>query len=263
MRREAAIQPSVFIILAASAIGSACAAVKLRLSGLSSRYRRFFEYMIFRSVYIALMLCLDPKSKTYFYSYLLAQPIAWFYYVAVALELSKLVLERHKGFYWVGRWAMGAGVVISMLVSVVALIIKIAPQEPQVSLFAIGLAVGVERGLDFGLGIFLILMLFLLNWYTVPLSRNIAVHAPIYVLFFLSGALGTILRTFFGLSLLAVTDAISLAGPCLCVWAWFFLLTPEGEEARVKVPWFAPAQEARILHQLDALNATLLKVAQK
>jgi hypothetical protein len=123
--------------------------------------------------------------------------------------------------------------------------------------------VSTERGLDFSLAIFLILMLLLLNMYTVPLSRNVVLHVVIYTVYFLSGAMGMILRTFFGLKFVAATDAASLAAPCGCVLAWLFLLTPEGEEARVKLPWFGAEQEERILHQLDALNATLLKVARK
>jgi hypothetical protein len=41
------------------------------------------------------------------------------------------------------------------------------------------------------------------------------------------------------------------------------VLNVKGEETPVKQPWFAPEQEERILAHLDALNATLLKVAKK
>ena len=42
-------------------------------------------------------------------------------------------------------------------------------------------------------------MMFLLSWYTVPLSRNVVVHAVIYTVFFLSSELGLMLRSVFGL----------------------------------------------------------------
>ena len=48
-----------------------------------------------------------------------------------------------------------------------------------------------------------------------------------------------------------------------CALAWFFLLSRNGEEARVKLPWIGPEQEERILCQLDSLNATLLKAGRK
>ena len=256
------VAPAVYI-QAASAIGTGLTAFKLRSIGLSDRYRTFFAYLIFRAAYVLFMLFLPVTSKAYFYAYLFAQPIDWFFYVAVVVELSKLVLERHKGLYTVGRWAMYLGVAVSVTLSAASLLVKIIPHEPQISTFAINLVMATERGLDFALAIYLILMLLFLNLYTVPLSRNIVWHAAIYTVFFVSGALGAILRTFFGMKFRTETDAASLAGSCACVLAWYFLLTPKGEEARVRQPWFKPEQEERILHQLDSLNATLLKVARK
>jgi len=48
-----------------------------------------------------------------------------------------------------------------------------------------------------------------------------------------------------------------------CTFAWFFLLSRNGEETHVKQAWIGPRQEERILYQLDALNATLLKAGRK
>jgi hypothetical protein len=252
---------------AASALGSGLTAVKLRSNGLSSRYPLFFRYMAFWAVYTTLMLILsilvNPKSWVYFYAFVVGLPISWYFYVAVVFELFRLVLERHKGLYTVGRWAMYFGLAFSVAISALTFLAKIPPQKPQRSLFAMGLYMAIERGVDLSLAIFLILMLLLLNMYAVPLSRNVVLHTVIYSIFFLSGAMAMILRTVFGLPSLAATDVAAMVAPCLCVFAWFFLLTPEGEEARVKQPWFGAEQEERILAQLDSLNATLLKVARK
>jgi len=48
-----------------------------------------------------------------------------------------------------------------------------------------------------------------------------------------------------------------------CSLAWALLLTAHGEEVRAQFPQIRPDAEERILHQLDALNATLLKVSRK
>ena len=145
-------------------------------------------------------------------------------------ELFGLVLARHKGFSTLGRWAMYVVSAVSVAASAISLIHKITPQMPQRSAWAIGLIVATERGLDFSLAIFLILMLFVLSWYTVPLSRNVVVHAVIYTLFFLAGGMSMILRTLFGLKNLEAVDTGVLAATCACVLAWFFLLSAKGEE---------------------------------
>jgi hypothetical protein len=40
-------------------------------------------------------------------------------------------------------------------------------------------------------------------------------------------------------------------------------LTQKGEEVQVQLPSLGPGAEQRVLQQLDALNATLLKASQK
>jgi hypothetical protein len=47
------------------------------------------------------------------------------------------------------------------------------------------------------------------------------------------------------------------------VLAWFFLLSKDGEEVRIRQPWIGREQEERILSQLDSMNAALLKTARK
>jgi energy-converting hydrogenase Eha subunit A len=152
---------------------------------------------------------------------------------------------------------------VSVAVSAISMIQKTTPQMPQRSEWAIGLIIATERGLDFSLAIFLILMLFALNWYTVPLSRNVVAHSVIYTLFFLAGGMSMILRTLFGLKNLHAVDTGAMAATCACFLAWFFLLSAKGEETPVTQRWFAPEQEERILLHLDALNANLLKVTKK
>jgi hypothetical protein len=125
------------------------------------------------------------------------------------------------------------------------------------------LVIAGERGLDFTLVISLLLMLALLSMYAVPLSRNVMVHAGIYTAYFLAGSLGMILRTTFGLKNVVELDTALMSVSCGCVLAWLFLLSPQGEETKVRQPWLGSDQEARILQHLDALNAALLKSAKK
>jgi hypothetical protein len=181
----------------------------------------------------------------------------------MVFELYRLVLERHKGLYSLGQWAMYAGIIFSVGLSALALLPHITPQMRQPSKWAMPYLTAGERGVDFSLAIFLLFMMFLLSWYAVPLCRNVVVHAVIYTIFFLSNALGLLLYNIFGLKNMDALNAGTTAMSCACVLAWFFLLSKDGEEVRIRQPWIGREQEERILSQLDSMNAALLKTARK
>jgi hypothetical protein len=246
---------------ALSALGAALTVLKLLKTRLYLRYRVFLAYLVFHALCLSLALVLDPSSRAYFLLWVFSQ-LSWLFYIGMVFELYRLILERHKGLYTLGRWAMYAGIVVSVTISALALLPRITPQMAQVSKF-MGYAVAGERGVDFSLAIFLLLMMFLLTWYTVPLSRNVVSHAVIYTVFFLSSEMGLILKSVFGFRNIGMLNNGLMAMSAACTLAWFFLLSRNGEEARVKLPWIDPEQERRILYQLDSLNATLLKAARK
>jgi hypothetical protein len=95
----------------------------------------------------------------------------------------------------------------------------------------------------------------------VPLSRNVVVHTVIYSVFFLSDTLVLLWRTLFGVHVSGTSNAVLVAISSVCSVAWAFLLTEHGEEVRAHLPQIRPEAEERILHQLDQINATLLKVS--
>jgi hypothetical protein len=119
----------------------------------------------------------------------------------------------------------------------------------------------IDQGVNLSLAIFLLLMLFLLSMYPVSLSRNVLVHAAVCTVLFLSGTMGVILHRLFGLNLSTAIDLGLMGISSGCLLAWFFLLSPLGEQARLSMPWMGPEEESRLLLHLDALNSTLLKAS--
>jgi hypothetical protein len=185
----------------------------------------------------------------------------------MVFELYRIILARHKGLYSLGQRAMFAGIVISVALSALALLPHITPQLEQKSVTRevshVAYFTAGERGIDGSLVIFLLFMMFLLSWYAVPLCRNVVVHAVIYTVFFLSSTLQLLLHSVFGAKNMDELNTGMTAVSCVCMLAWFFLLTPEGEEVRVKQPWIGREQEERILSQLDSINAALLRTTRK
>jgi len=183
-------------------------------------------------------------------------------YVFVVIELYALVLKNYRGIYSLGRWTLYVALAISLGISIVTLIPtwRNAP-EPYRILY---ISTVLDRGVTIGLVLFLFLIVVFLCWYPVPLSRNLIAHAIIYTIFFLSGSMAMLIRVVAGhQSTRAVNVLLQVIGAA-CYVAWIFALTPQGEKKIVTLrhDW-QPADERRLIDQLNALNATLLGAGRK
>ncbi len=254
----------VFGLQILSVIGSILTVWKLLQTGLHRKYRFFFLYFLFRIPNTIWPLFFNDFFNTeatlYFKLWTITEPVTWFFHTAVVLELYRLVLQKHKGLYTLGRWALFAGVGTSLTISLLSLVprMTLAITQQSKTMFWY---LAIERGFMLGLAIFLLFMMGFLVLYTVPISRNVKMHARIYTIFFVSNYLTFLLRSLFGYEVAPATNGIGQFVSMACVFAWFFLLSPKGEEVKTSAPVIGPEQERRVLQHLDALNATLLKVS--
>jgi len=245
-----------------SLLGVGLTALKLFRSGLYRRYRFFFIYLISLVPYDICLLVLDVNSGLYQKFWTVTEPLFWLLYVLVVFELCGLILEKYKGLYTLGRWAMYLAMAVSVTVSVLSLLPRITPAMPQETRI-MGYVYATERGVDFSLAIFILLILFFLSRYPVPLSRNVVVHSVVFSLFFLSNTLGVLLRSVFGLHVSGEISLCMMGISSACMVAWLVLLNAKGEEVRLSTLHFGRGDEERILLQLDALNDTLLRASRK
>jgi hypothetical protein len=253
-------------------LGIALTVHKLISSGLYRRYRIFFAYLLFLILYMTGFLIISNltglpggagiQSDLYFYTFLYSEPFVLLAYILVVLELYSLVLERYKGLYTLGRWAMYGAILISGTISILTLIPKLGPSLPEPSKLLM-YEVYAERGVDLALVIFILLIVWFLTRYPVPLSRNVVVHTVIYSIFFLSEALVLLWRTLLGYTVSGTYNVVAMAISSACAIAWWLMLSAKGEEVRPQGTQLRPESEERILQQLDLLNATLLKVSRK
>jgi len=242
--------------------GCGLTATKLVYTGLYRRYRALTAYLVFRVPYTAcgLVLFTNPGSSNYMKFWILTEPLVWLFYFLIVIELYSLVLEKHRGLYTLGRWFLYAGLSLSVLLSGLALLPQLNGGTAQAS-HVLGYYYAIERGVDFSLLLFLLLLLLWLTRYPVPLSRNVVVHSLAYSILFLSNTAGLVVRVVFGLELAQSVSTFFLGISVACILMWLIFLTKKGEEVRVNVPSFGPEQEERILGQLEALNRTLLRVS--
>ncbi|MGA2195592.1 MAG: hypothetical protein ABSH40_10005 [Bryobacteraceae bacterium] len=244
-----------------SALGSALTAYKLYHAGLHRRYRFFFAYLIFRVPCISCALFMDQRGKTYLWLFTKSEPIVMLFYVLIVLELYRLVLERYKGLYTLGRWVMGAAMAIAVGISIISLRGVATAQLQRFSGWVV-FELKAEARLDLALVLFILLIIWFLSRYPIRLNRNVVVHTIVYSVFFFANSLGLVFWLF-KIRIFEPFNTILMGIASACAVAWWIGLTRKGEEVQVHLPSLGPGAEQRALQQLAALNATLLKASQK
>lgn len=242
--------------------GSVLTVLKLYKTGLFRRYRMFFLLFLFQIPNTLWPLFIPSNLNLYLYAWEATEPVAWILYVLVVLELYRLVLENHKGLYSLGRWIMNAAILVAAFISFLSLLPRFSPTTPQQSR-VLGYFFAAERAVELSLAIFIFLILLFLSRYPVPLSRNVLVHTGLYSVYFLSGTVGMLLLSAIGYEANVKINLFFTGMSSVCAFAWFFLLTRKGEEGQTTLPFYSVEYERRALEQLDALNATLLRISRK
>ncbi len=243
-------------------LGSFLMALKLYRTGLYLRYPIFFAFFIFRIPDSIWPLFLEVSSPLYQKVWVLTEPIEFGFYVLMVLELYKLVLEKYKGLYSLGRWALYVSLAISVGISIISLLPRIKPSLPQPSKIMFYM-LATERGIHTGLAIFIILILCFLSFFPVKLSRNSRVHALVFSIFFLSHTFVALMRSLFGLRLADEVNTVLMGVTAASIVAWLTLLRAAGEDSRPAPVLYGQEHESRLLAHLDSLNAALLRVSSR
>jgi hypothetical protein len=241
-------------------LGSMLMALMLYRTGLYRRYPIFFAFFIFRIPNSIWPLFLAVSSPLYLKVWVLTEPIELGFYVLMVVELYKLVLEKYKGLYSLGRWALYFSLAISVSASAISLLPRIKPSMPQSSKIMFYM-LATERGVHTGLAIFIILILCFLSFFPVKLSRNSRVHALVFSIFFLSHTFVALMRSLFGLHLADTVNTVLMGITAASIVAWLTLLRATGEETQSAPAVYGPEEESRLLMHLDSLNAALLRAS--
>src|SRR5450759_3288127 len=250
----------VSCLKAVALLGSVLMALKLYRTGLYRRYPVFFAFFLFRIPNSIWPLFLEVSSPLYQKVWVLTELIEFGFYVLMVLELYKLVLEKYKGLYSLGRWALYLSLAISVSISAISLLPRIKPSLPQPSRIMF-YVLATERGIQTGLAIFIILILCFLGLFPVKLSRNVRVHALVFSIFFLSNTFVVLMRSLFGHHLEDEVNTVLLAVTAASVVAWLTLLRTAGEDSRPAPVLYGQEHESRLLAHLDSLNAALLRAS--
>jgi hypothetical protein len=107
-------------------------------------------------------------------------------------------------------------------------------------------------------------ILCLLLWFPVEISRNLAVFTSGFVIYFAAKTALLLGRSFWShdstrIVSIAITAVLSV---CLAYWAVF--ISPAGEHVRTRLGHrWQPREQERLIGQLEAMNAALLRASQR
>lgn len=253
--------PSILSLLwGFTIVANATAALRLYQLDLNRVYRFFFIYLVITTARSLLLLPFNVRENTYGLIYLATLPILWVFYILIVLELYSLVLQNYAGIYSLGRWTLYGALFFSIAVSVLTLIPSWGNETSRLLFWC----TTVERGVDFSLVIFLLLILIFLTRYPVALNRNIIVHCVVYTVFFLGTSMTILVRNVVGHELMRELNNVLQVISAGCYLVWIFFLTRAGESriTMLRHNW-SPDDEQRLIEQLNTINNTLLRAARK
>jgi hypothetical protein len=244
-------------------LGSALVVWRIYALGLQGTYRFFFLNMALSVVRSLALLPFGPRTSSYYQIWICTEPILWISYVLVAYELYSLVLKQYQGIYSLGRWFFFAAVATSSIIATLTVMTTagnaLSDQQPLLYPYVL-----FERIAFTSLAIFLFLLLALIAWFPVPLSRNLLIHTTIYTgYFFINNVLMMFLHIR-GPEAASLVAVAKLSTALVCYGCWVFRLSRSGEDRVTSLRLGrSPMEERRLLDQLDALNGTLLRTVRK
>ena len=237
---------------------------RLWRTGLSRTYRFFFAYLLVEVLHTVVLFFVPRETNLYGWVYIAFAPVRGVCAILVVLELYGLVLRGFRGIGTLGRWVVSGGMCLSFALALISLYPDLSNTEAA---FPALLYLGAfQRGLDSALLLFLVLITAFLVWFPVPLSRNTVVHTVVFAVFFSGQAVLLLVRNILAdhMETLYMISALYMGLYAICVLAWIFLLTKKGEKRTVVFGHrWRPGESDRLVGQLDALNATLLRSARK
>ena len=244
-----------------TSLGAGILAYVLLRRDLASTYRAFTWYLMAECVtgLTSALINLVAKPTTAGLSYHLLQPVIWFFYIGVVLEIYRKCLYRFKGIARVGQQILVFGLIGSMVLSVATVQPDLESSRHAGALSVLYIT-AAHRVITGGITLFLLLLAVVLNWFPVPIATNTVFHTAVSFFFFLSMTVAHLYRNLTGREATDNMNAGVMVMGSFCLLAWGLRLLPEGESDGGDSLGSA-TDSGWLLAQMDAINRALMRVA--
>jgi hypothetical protein len=219
------------------------------------RFPALLGFLIFLALFTGLFAIVSHRTPAYFWMYVFYVLLRNVLSIVTVWELFALVFDDYPGIQTVGRWAMYAGIVLSVAASVAVARIFWQGGAGNRDAFLFYLEV-LQRSVVFSLALVIATMLFVLSRYPLHLSRNTYLSSLFFSLLFLSDAARLLIDSLSPGLYNHYVDWSADAVIAALLGFWAVLLRPEPQ---ADIPRVSPSgsEETHLLEQLDSLNAFL------
>lgn len=242
---------------------AAAAAVLGRLIhlNLARRFPAFWAYLVLVGIIYLSFGLLNPASDSYFWSYVILEPLKWILSIFAIRELFALTFHRYPGIRTIGRWTMYAGVALALAISLLAarLFWGGGARGRSADLFYFEVS---QRSVVFTLAFVIATILLFLSKYPLHLGRNTLVSSVFFSVLFLSEASQLLIDSLSPHLYSPYADWAEVIFIIVCLLGWAALLRPELAGAPERITFSTP-KEDYLLQQLDALNQVMTRAARR
>jgi hypothetical protein len=205
----------------------------------------------------------DQTSSTYFWSYIVLEPVYCLFAILAVRELLALTFREYPGIRTAGRWAMYAGIVFSLSISLVLTYFfwsgSAAGRAHSPYLYYVEL---IKRCVFFTLALVIVTLLVFLSRYPLHLSRNTLVSSFFFSALFLSETARLLVDSMVTLLHNPAVDWAQSGFIFICLFGWTLMLKRESRTTPPQIRFPSPREE-HLLQQLNSLNQLMARASRR
>jgi len=237
----------------ADTLGLALVAVRLLVGGLFRVYPAFCAHAILESVIAGASFAIPTASLLYARLFMMASPLRWALWVAIAWEMYNTALRPYKPFLTAGRWVLKVGFLAALIPIAFTISSDFSHVGPALKLLPIIFL--AERTLTAVLAVLILALCAFLAWFLIPTRRNCAYICMGFGLIFAARSAAFSVRNAVGPKAAQMTNTATLATSAAVFLIWAFLLNRTGEQKTAFVGRRPSTGEAEVairrLHELS------------
>ncbi len=231
--------------------------IRLFWSGLFLRYRCFFALVVLLAVRNLALSLAQGHVFAFFWIWMATEPIVVLAYILTVFEIFALTLQRYHGLRVFSRSVLTFAMVAASAISVLSIFPDLEFNASADNQWFLLVNV-VRRGLYTSLLGFLVLLVTLISFFPVRLSRNTILHVVLFSTWFLFHTSASLAINFRGKDFVPLVNAAAGLVAVLTSAAWCFLLTQAGEKVETAVRSnLSDEQAGMLLDKLKSINESL------
>jgi hypothetical protein len=245
--------------------------VRLLILRLQNVYRVFCAFLLFEllaSLITFVERAIHNPQLDYRLTWIPLKVIGWILSLWVVYALLQATLTSLPGILKFSRKLLNFTFVLAVLIALWTAKAEYAVSSASSLLTPVGRAVGVTLVLDRAVCTVALLVLIgilgFVVWFPVRIPKNLAVFSFGLLIFFAARTVSLLTWSFWSPESLRVVSDLNMLVPGLCCAYWAIFITGRGEQASVRIGhhWQTREQE-RLIGQLEAMNASLLRAARR